>query len=45
MKKVFGFGLLIAAVMMVAFASCKKDQKVESVTLSATTKSIKVGEE
>ncbi|MFC2390310.1 MAG: Ig domain-containing protein [Bacteroidota bacterium] len=45
MKKVFGFGLLIAAVMMVAFASCKKDSKVESVTLSATTKSIKVGEE
>lgn len=45
MKKVFGFGLLIAAVMMVAFASCKKDPKVEGVTLSATTKSIKVNEE
>ena len=45
MKKVFGFGLLIAAVMMVAFPSCKKDPKVESVTLSVKTQSIKVGEE
>ena len=45
MKKVFGFGLLMAAVMMVAFASCKKDPKVDGVTLSATTKSIKVDEE
>ncbi len=45
MKKVFGFGLLMAAVMMVAFASCKKDPKVESVTLSVKTQSIKVGEE
>lgn len=45
MKKVFGFGLLIAAVMMVAFASCKKDPKVDGVTLSVKTQSIKVGEE
>ena len=45
MKKVFGFGLLMAAVMMVAFPSCKKDPKVESVTLSAKTQSIKIGEE
>lgn len=45
MKKVFGFGLLIAAVMMVTFASCKKDPKVESVTLSVKTQSIKIGEE
>jgi len=45
MKKVFCFGLLIAAMMMVAFPSCKKEKKVTGVTLSETSKTILVGQE
>ena len=43
MKKVFSFGLLIAATMLVAFSSCKPTnavKKVTGVTLSETTKTI-----
>ena len=50
MKKVFSFGLLIAATMLVAFSSCKENtpevkKEVTGVTLSETTKTIKIGEE
>ena len=48
MKKVFSFGLLIAATMLVAFSSCKPTnavKKVTGVTLSETTKTIGIGEE
>ena len=45
MKKVFCFGLLIAAMMMVAFPSCKKEKKVTGVTLSETSKTVLVGQE
>ena len=50
MKKVFSFGLLVAATMLVAFSSCKENtpdakKKVTGVTLSETTKTIKIGEE
>ena len=48
MKKVFSFGLLIAAMVLVTFSSCKPANTVKNVTgvkLSETTKSIKVGEE
>ena len=48
MKKVFSFGLLAAAMMLVAFSSCKPTnavKKVTGVTLSETTKTIAIGEE
>ena len=48
MKKVFSFGLLVAATMLVAFSSCKPTnavKKVTGVTLSETTKTIAIGEE
>ena len=45
MKKVFSLGLLIAAMTLIAFLSCKKDKKVTGVKLSETTKSIVVGSE
>ncbi|MFC2580347.1 MAG: Ig-like domain-containing protein [Bacteroidota bacterium] len=45
MKKVFSLGLLIAAMTLIAFPSCKKDKKVTGVKLSETTKSIVVGSE
>ena len=45
MKKVFSLGLLIAAMTLIAFPSCKKDKKVTGVKLSETTKSIVVGGE
>ena len=48
MKKVFSFGLLVAAMMLVAFSSCKPTnavKKVTGVTLSETTKTIAIGEE
>ena len=50
MKKVFSFGLLVAATMLVAFSSCKENtpevkKEVTGVTLSETTKTIKIGEE
>jgi phage major tail protein, phi13 family len=50
MKKVFSFGLLAAATMLVAFSSCKENtpdakKKVTGVTLSETTKTIAIGEE
>ena len=45
MKKVFSFGLLIAAMTLIAFPSCKGDKKVTGVKLSETTKSIVVGGE
>ena len=48
MKKVFSFGLLTIAAMLIAFSSCKPTnavKKVTGVTLSETTKAIKIGEE
>ena len=48
MKKVFSFGLLIAAMVLVTFSSCKPANTVKNVTgvkLSETTKSIVVGGE
>ena len=45
MRKVFSLGLLIAAMMLIVFPSCKKDKKVTGVKLSETTKSIVVGGE
>jgi pullulanase family protein len=48
MKKVFSFGLLIAAIVLVAFSSCKPGNTVKNVTkvrLSEQTKTIKVDEE
>ena len=48
MKKVFSFGLLIAAMVLVTFSSCKPANTVKNVTgvqLSETTKSIVVGDE
>ena len=48
MKKIFSFGLLAAATMLIAFSSCKPTNAVKKVTdvkLSETTKTITVGEE
>ena len=48
MKKVFSFGLLAVAMMLIAFSSCKPTNAVQKVTdekLSETTKTITVGEE
>ena len=48
MKKVFSFGLLAVAMMLIAFSSCKPTNAVKKVTdvkLSETTKTITVGEE
>ena len=48
MKKVFSFGLLIAATILVTFSSCKPGNTVKNVTkvrLSEQTKTIKVDEE
>ena len=48
MKKVFSFGLLTIAAMLIAFSSCKPTnavKKVTGVTLSETTKTIGIGEE
>ena len=48
MKKVFSLGLLIAAMVLVTFSSCKPANTVKNVTgvkLSETTKSIVVGGE
>ena len=48
MKKVFSLGLLIAAMVLVTFSSCKPANTVKNVTgvkLSETTKSILVGGE
>jgi phage major tail protein, phi13 family len=48
MKKFFSFGLLAAAMMLVAFSSCKPTnavKKVTGVTLSETTKTITRGED
>ena len=48
MKKVFSFGLLTIAAMLIALSSCKPTdavKKVTGVTLSETTKAIKIGEE
>ena len=45
MRKVFSLGLLIAAMTLIVFPSCKKDKKVTGVKLSETTKSIVVGGE
>ena len=48
MKKIFSFGLLVAATMLIAFSSCKPTNAVKKVTdvkLSETTKTITVGEE
>ena len=48
MKKIFSFGLLAAATMLIAFSSCKPTNAVKKVTdvkLSETTKTITVGED
>ena len=48
MKKIFSFGLLAAATMLITFSSCKPTNAVKKVTdvkLSETTKTITVGEE
>ena len=47
MKKVFSFGLLTIAAMLIALSSCKPTdavKKVTGVTLSETTKTIAIGE-
>jgi len=48
MKKVFSFGLLTIAAVLIALSSCKPTdavKKVTGVTLSETTKTIAIGEE
>ena len=48
MKKVFSLGLLIAAMVLVTFSSCKPANTVKNVTgvqLSETTKSIMLDSE